>query len=360
MIGARLELAREATGLSLRELVAAMDRPVSATAISKYERNEMQPSAGILASLARALQVPLAYLMSKREIELGNLEFRKSVSSEKRVEHATRAALSEYLDRYLAVEEILDMPSLTWATPKLKSAIVTQPEDAEEAAIELRERWKLGTDPLPDLVQLLEERGVKVALLNLPAGVFGSMAQGTVKMGRALKPVAAIVLNNSHQSGERQRFTLAHELAHLVLDAKALDDKTHEKAADRWAGAFLVPKAALLAETGAHRQNITVAELLSLKRLFGVSVLVILSRLRQLDVLPNVSIGPLWATVNKLGWKDGRTAEPHALVPYQPNARLTRLVLRALSEDAITESRACELLRASRFELEQLLDQQLA
>ena len=83
------------------------------------------------------------------------------------------------------------------------------------------------------------------------------------------------------------------------------------------------------------RQNITVAELLSLKRLFGVSVLVILSRLRQLDVLPNVSMGPLWAMVNKLGWKDGRTAEPHALVPYQPNARLTRLVLRALSEDAI-------------------------
>ena len=43
--------------------------------------------------------------------------------------------------------------------------------------------------------------------------------------------------------GERQRFTLAHELGHLVMDVAAkLDEK---KAMQRFAGVFLMPANAL-------------------------------------------------------------------------------------------------------------------
>ena len=57
MIGQRLKIARAASGLSLRELEAAIDNRVTAQAIGKYERNEDMPSSGVLSILADALKV---------------------------------------------------------------------------------------------------------------------------------------------------------------------------------------------------------------------------------------------------------------------------------------------------------------
>ena len=70
MIGNRLKRAREALGLSLRELDAAIGSQVSAQAIGKYERDEMMPSSTVLLVLAKALAVSPEYLLSQREIEL--------------------------------------------------------------------------------------------------------------------------------------------------------------------------------------------------------------------------------------------------------------------------------------------------
>ncbi|WP_422650797.1 hypothetical protein OJJOAM_003891 [Cupriavidus sp. H18C1] len=57
MIGNRLKRAREALGLSLRDLEAAIEGLVSAQAIGKYERDEMMPSSTVLLAMAKALRV---------------------------------------------------------------------------------------------------------------------------------------------------------------------------------------------------------------------------------------------------------------------------------------------------------------
>ena len=71
MIGNRLKRAREALGLSLRELEAAIQGQVSAQAIGKYERDEMMPSSTVLLAMAKALRVSPEYLLSEREIGRG-------------------------------------------------------------------------------------------------------------------------------------------------------------------------------------------------------------------------------------------------------------------------------------------------
>ncbi|MBK6982766.1 MAG: ImmA/IrrE family metallo-endopeptidase [Betaproteobacteria bacterium] len=84
------------------------------------------------------------------------------------------------------------------------------------------------------MTELLEDQGIKVIALALPESVSGSKAYASVVDGER---VAMIVVNDRH-NGERQRFTLAHELGHLVIDWPAGTGQEHERAADRFAGAF--------------------------------------------------------------------------------------------------------------------------
>ena len=85
--------------------------------------------------------------------------------------------------------------------------------------------------------------------------------------------------------GERQRFNLAHELGHMVMEVEG-DEKFHEKAAHRFAGAFLMPAEALWSNVGRHRSSIGWGELFALKQLFGASVQAIMYRCGDLGIFP--------------------------------------------------------------------------
>ncbi|MGE4071062.1 MAG: helix-turn-helix domain-containing protein [Lysobacterales bacterium] len=359
MDGGRLKLAREAAGLSLRDLEGALSRVVTAQAIGKYERGEMAPSQPVLIALAQALSVSPHYLLSERRIAMEALDFRKELKADAKAERATEAAVVDYIDRYVDLEETLNLESIQWTPPPSIEQVPADLADAERAAERLRSLWELGTDPIPDMVELLEEKGIKVFFHPLPAKVFGSQAIARVRLEGGDIRVASIVVNSA-TTGERQRFTLAHELAHFVMPGISdLEEKLGESYADRFGGAWLVPATTLIEKVGQHRTHITLAELVDLKRYFQVSLQVILIRLCQLGVITKSVAGPFWGMFKAKGWKDGSRDEPERLEPMKGH-RLERLCLRALAEDAISESKACELLRISRSQLEALLDESLA
>ena len=95
----------------------------------------------------------------------------------------------------------------------------------------------------------MEERGIKVLSCTLE-NIDGLMAR-VRRAGKSAVPV--LVVNDSHW-GERQRLTIAHELGHMVLEIGAKVDD--EKAAYRFAGAFLMPAEVLWATIGKHRTSI--------------------------------------------------------------------------------------------------------
>src|SRR5689334_15220351 len=109
MIGKRLLLARAAAGLSLRDLEGKIENLVTAQAIGKYERNESMPSSKVLLALARALEVSEDYLLGSAEIELEAIEFRKKTISTKRDESQVKASALQLLERYLAIEQLLNL-----------------------------------------------------------------------------------------------------------------------------------------------------------------------------------------------------------------------------------------------------------
>ena len=123
-----------------------------------------------------------------------------------------------------------------------------------------------------------------------------------------------------------------------------------EKAAHRFAGAFLMPADALWAEIGKHRTAIGWGELFELKQLFGASVQAITYRCKDLGIFSKATFRRLFNDFSRFGWRRPPYKEPHTRKGEEPK-RFERLTFRALAEGAISESKAAELLGMSVHDL---------
>lgn len=351
MIGHKLKVARSASGLSLRALSDAVGGIVSAQAIGKYERNEDMPSSRVLMALAKALAVTEEYLLNEDEIALEGVDFRKKVAASSKEEAVLEARAIHMLERYLAVEDLLHMRSVEWEQPRSAPHPVADLRDAEDAARSVRDDWGLGNDPIPQLAELLEERGIKVLSLDLDA-IDGLAA----KVRRRDRTAARVIVIKRSTWSERKRFNLAHELGHMVIAPSAGVDE--EKAAHRFAGAFLVPADVLRTEVGVHRSSISIGELVALKMRFGVSVQALAYRCKDLGIINPAAFGRLFKIFAERGWRTPPFEEPETMNPeLEEPKRFERLCYRALAEGVIGESRAAELLGISVRELDRRLDQ---
>jgi Zn-dependent peptidase ImmA (M78 family)/DNA-binding XRE family transcriptional regulator len=354
MIGKRLKLARAAAGLSLRDLAARIDNRVSAQQIGKYERDEDVPGSGVLIAMSHALSVSIDYLVGDQEMVLESVEFRKKQITSKKEQAQIQAKALHLIERYLMVEEILGLPSAEWDKPREAPFPVSQIGDADRAAQYLREHWNLGIDPIPNLVELLEERGIKVLVVDSEENIDGLAAQ--VRRSRG-EPVRVIVVRRGIH-GERQRFNLAHELGHMVMDVQG-DDKFREKAAHRFAGAFLMPAEALWSSVGRHRSSIGWNELFALKQLFGASVQAVTYRCGDLGIFPPSLSQRLFREYSRLGFRSAPNYEPNQL-PEEKAGRFDRLCYRALAEGAISEPKTAELLNITVRELNRRMEEPAA
>lgn len=345
MIGDRLKLARAAAGLSLRELEDRLGSLVTAQAIGKYERNEMMPGSEVMIALARALSVSEDYLLRSDGVELVAVEFRKQKLEKAKDRARVESLVLGAVERYVEVEDLLAVES-DWEQPKGFPRPVAKPGAAEDAADLLRKVWDLGVDPIPRLSEFLEEKAIKIVSVPLPERVSGVNARVRRSDGAH---VHVIVINSEHD-GERQRFTLSHELGHLVLRGKEDDI---EPCCNRFSGAFLVPADALRRELGDRRTQISLAELFSLKSHFGVSLQALVYRAADLGIIGESLKRQLFIEFGKRGW---RKSEPNPLPKEQPD-RFRRLCLRALSEEVVSASKAAEWLDMNVRELLASMDQ---
>jgi Zn-dependent peptidase ImmA (M78 family) len=350
MIGQRLKLARAAAGLSLRELEERIARRVTAQAIGKYERDESMPSSPVLITLAQALAVTEDYLLSAEDLVLESVEFRKKKITSKKEEAFVEGQTLHLLERYLAVEDALVLSSVSWDKPRGAPFPVRDLADAELAAEAVRQHWQLGVDSIPKCVELFEERGIKVLSIDL-ADIDGLTAR-VLRKGKDSVPVIAL---KRGAWAERKRFTLAHELGHMVIEAAAGVDM--EKAVDRFAGAFLMPREAMWSEIGKHRTSISLGEFLRLKQLFGASFQAITYRCKDLGIIGETLYRELFQLFHRQGWRKPPFQEPGAMDPKcEEPSRLERLCFRALAEGVFGEARVAEILGISVRQLAQRMD----
>jgi len=341
MFGHRLKLARKKAGYSLRGLSDALNGAVTAQAIGKYERGEMMPGTGIMTQLTRVLDVSFEYLLSEQIKKLEDVEFRKLSSTSAGDRARVEAEVIDWLQRYLTIEEILEMDSGSWRAPRFGNRFLGEENEGEILAEDMREEWELGIDPIPNMTSLLEDRGLKVLVIALPERVSGLTC--LVRRARQKKTVPVIVVNQN-ATLERRRLTLAHELAHRLIDESSTVD--HEKASNVFAGAFLAPRAHLVREIGTSRKALGYQELIQLKRMYRVSAAALLVRLRQVGVITESTLAYAFQTFAR-GW---RSSEPEPLEKpgeegrHELPRRFDRLCYWGLAEGLISPGRVSELL----------------
>jgi Zn-dependent peptidase ImmA (M78 family) len=130
-----------------------------------------------------------------------------------------------------------------------------------------------------------------------------------------------------------------------------------EKAANRFAGAFLMPPEALWREIGKQRTTISLGELLRLKELFGASFQAIVYRCHDLGIIGDALYRRLFQVFDEQGWRKPPYREPGAIDPVaEEPRRMERPCFRALAEGVISESKAAEVLGVSVRDLTRRMD----
>jgi Zn-dependent peptidase ImmA (M78 family)/DNA-binding XRE family transcriptional regulator len=329
----RIKQLRLARGLSLDALADSMGGIVTKQALSKYELGISRPGPSVTTQLARALGIKAMELWTKPSVTVRFLGYRKRQTLPKKWQETFEASLSRKLEERLTLQEYcykdvaFDLPVNAYA--------VKNESDAEGAAERLREKWKLGLDPISDLTAVLEDHLVHVIECDAPEkfdGISATIEDDTEKVR------AAAVVCRANCAGERQRLSLAHELGHVVM--KPLGGVDEEKAAFRFAGAFLAPRPCLEREIGSKRTRIRFEELLILKRRFGMSIQALLRRLLDIEVINESHYKWWFIYLTKMKW---RKAEPEPL-PAEIPSWFRQAVLRSVAEGFLSTDEGGKML----------------
>jgi Zn-dependent peptidase ImmA (M78 family) len=330
VLGERIRQARKRARFSLNDVASRVG--VSAQAISNYERGRSTPGPRVLQSIARELGVQTEFFFRTTEVRLYCPRYRKACRFGVKAQAAIEEEVKERLERYLEVEALF--PPERFSPPSLTPCDVRpirDVEQAEEIAADMRRQWELGTDPIENMAEALEDRGFKVLQIAAEEGF-----DGLACWANATIPV---VVANANKPWDRQRFDLAHELGELVLQPG--DSVDRERAAHRFAGAFLVPREVVRRELGSRRASLDLKELGLLKEEYGLSMQAWARRALDTNVISKSAWETFCQKFSALGLRrNERTADR---LPDRAR-RFELLVLQAKAEDLIGPARAAELL----------------
>lgn len=337
MMGDRLNRARKAAGLALRALAEQAD--LSHTTLSKFENGLQTPSSTQLIKLAKILKVRTEYFFRPQTFKIEDIDFdyrKKSTLPQKSLDKI-RADIVDQAERWFELIGLFPQsPIKTFAVPEGLPERINDAEQIEAIAEQLRDKWNLGLNCIPDMTDTLESQGIMV---------INSTVDDTKKFDGLAATInnMPIVVVGANWTGDRQRFTLAHECGHLLLDGRldtSLQDK-EEKLCNRFAGAFLLPKQTIIEHLGNKRDQLEDRELYLLKYEFGLSMQGVLFRALQAEIITHATFQKIYMRFSSKGW---RVKEPGEQYPSEETILFKQLVYRALAEDYFTESKAAELL----------------
>jgi Zn-dependent peptidase ImmA (M78 family)/DNA-binding XRE family transcriptional regulator len=333
----RMVAARKLRGYSLAGLSEKLGGVITKQALNKYEKGKTLPDSAHLIALVRALGIDTEYLFrpARVSVELSAPAYRRKARMSARRLSQIEEQVREQVERYLEIEGLFPPDRFEpFDLPVKSGSRVRAFEDVEELAERVRRQWEWGSDPIENLTQDLEDRNVKIVEIEGDEDFDGLSCW-------ANKTIPVIVLKQN-VFGDRQRSNIAHELGHLLMgEAVELDG---EKAAMRFSGALLAPRAAVYREFGKKRSSLSFSELLTLKHKYGMSIGQWIYRAKDLGVISQSYFRTLFMKMRTSGYYKKEPGEQ--LVPEEP-LRFKLLVLQAVEEEIIGEGRAAKLLNLS-------------
>lgn len=318
----RIKAARELLGLSQGELASAAG--LSQGLISQVERGQKAATEETLRAVAESTGLPWKFFTKELRPTTGDsLRFRKYQTASAKDTARAHRTFTELAD---AASDLMD-----WAKQPIPSLPICSPHALDWARVEVlavETRSALGVEedgPIRHLTRALERASVPVAPV-----VFADLS------GEERDEVAAVghfglssrsgensrpTIGYFPSSGDRQRFTLAHELGHLVMHIDNSSDGNQEKEADRFAGALLMPESAARRVLG---PTLTLRDFAVVKSEWGISIQALVMRAFHLELIDAERRVSLYKQISARGW---RRSEP-VVVKNESPALLGTLISR--------------------------------
>ncbi len=294
-------LAREARGYTQNELSDLLG--IAQGTLSKIEKGLQQPLNETMNKIAVQLHFPLAFFEQSDNIYNPDLiYYRKRISIGKKqilVVEALMNIIRMNIQRLLESVELPENKLINWS--------VEDNGSPEEAAMYLRQYWGLPKGKIENLTKVLEDNGVIIIELDLNSDKLDGISMFT-EYGQP------IIFISNKIPGDRQRFTLAHELGHLVLHIGKMIDQSRdeEKEAMSFAGELLMPQK----DFTSSYENIDLRTLAHQKVLWSVSMAAILYRYKALGLISDSRYRYIWQQMSSAGYKRN---EPVMIAKEQPS-----------------------------------------
>ena len=298
-----LSLARDARGFTQSDL-AKLAR-VTQALISKLESGlTADPSTETLEALAGALRVPITFLTAdERPHGFPQFHYRKraklgrkalgSIEAQMNIRRMHAARLFKSYEPDKERFPAIDLENNGW-TP-------------QQAALHIRGLWMLPRGPIDNLTAIVEKNGAIVIQIDFGTNLLDAMSF-------RIPGLPPLIFMNSDMPGERYRFTLAHELAHLLLHNQPETDEDMELQADEFAGEFLMPAK----EIRPYLISPSLGSLARVKPYWKVSIKALCVQCIKLKIItPNQFTGLM---VNYSKARYSRFGEPFAIPLEQPSA----------------------------------------
>ncbi len=334
---------------------------LSVAAIKSLEGEKGEPRVSTLRAIAKGLGVKLQVLFQPvRQLRTVRFRSTKRMRSRENV----LAEVARWLDDFDFLEKSLNKEMPFRLKPVRGHC---SRKDLADAAEICRKKLNLkSSEPIHDICGLLEYAGVKVLPISVASEGFFGLCVGEEDGG------PAVVVNVWERIPvERQIFSAAHELGHLMLHPEAFDvskveeSQEEEHEADHFAGHFLMPNEGFRKEWNEAAGLFFVDRVFKVKRIFRVSYKTVLLRLLEIGLVDS----SIWKKFNiayrhrynrSLTFKE----EPMGLDSSEPfgmhrfdffEDRFRRLTREALEKDKISLSRGAEILGLNMDEMHDLL-----
>ncbi len=324
VIPTRLHQARTFRGLSLSELAEKLE--ISRQAVGRMEQGTLKVSANTLVKISNILDFPIHFFskeLKPNSTESGAVFFRtRSIPQKKRDSYKMKMKL--YADELVGtLQDYFDLPLLNIPQyEKERSYEGYTIEDMEDVAMSVRTAWNIGSAPIRNLMNVMQRNGIIIFKMDL----------GTTDGFSQWSNGVPIVVVNEKSNYFRTRFSLAHELGHLLLHSDVKDEDSArreiEAEANAFAGSFLMPDCSFQKDV----RTTTLNDLFPLKKRWGVSIASIVYRLHKLGYITEERYKGLNVQLSSRGW---RKSEPFDDVYEDEEPKLFQECVKILLEESI-------------------------
>ncbi|MGO4741559.1 ImmA/IrrE family metallo-endopeptidase [Bosea sp. 2KB_26] len=287
-----LRVARQSRGLSQAEL--ANESSVSQGAISKFENALAEPPAEMIDKLGRALHFPVSFFYEPDRVyglpisvHPGAM-YRKRASAGQRDLDRLEAEMNVQMFR---LRRLLKSVELEHELPLPRLDIDEFGGDAARIAELTRRTWLIPSGPVRELTSYIERAGCIVIRMDFE----GMPVDGVTLTVPGTPPC---IFLNRRQPADRQRFTLAHELGHIVMHR--VPSPEMEEEANTFAASLLMPAKDIRPSLAS---GVTIQKLAALKPAWKVSMGALLYRAKTLGCISDNQSSYLWRQMSMLGYK---------------------------------------------------------